>query len=387
MKYSIYLDNAATTAIEEEVLDAMYPYLTTAYGNPSSLHALGRGTRHGMETARNSIAAHLGVKPSSICFTSGGTESNNMAIAAALRDLHCDHIITSRLEHHSVLNAIDYYAELFKTSISYVAVHEDGTVDHNDLKKMLTEQHARGKKCLVSLMHANNETGMFTEIRWVGALCKKFGAVFHSDCVQTIGHCSLNLSRTGVHLASGSAHKFGGPKGVGILYIQEGLSIRPLIYGGAQERGLRAGTENVAGAVGFAKALELAVKNYPEDYLYISELKHYLVSLLKNEGEGVVINSGRFSLYTILSVSFPKTSRSEGLLLQLDQSGICVSGGAACSGGGSHVIEALGKGQEWVTLRFSFSKWNAKKELDKVVYCIRQALEEKPLVEKINCQR
>jgi cysteine desulfurase len=371
----IYLDNAATTQLDEEVLQAMMPYLTSHYGNPSSIHHLGRETRIAVEEARKKIATLLGVKPRNIIFTSCGTESNNTAIRTALHDLGCDHIITSKIEHHAVLHTIEHYATELGIEISYVALDEDGRIDQNDLRKLLDKTCAEKKKCLVSLMHANNETGQFTEIRWISNLCKKYGAIFHSDCVQTIGHYPLNLQAEGVHMASASAHKFYGPKGVGFLYVHDDINISPLLYGGGQERNLRAGTENVAYIIGMAKALELAYKNYSTEQEHISGLKSYLATFLKTYFPGCIINSGRFSLYSVLSVSFPKTEKNDFLLMELDQKFVCASGGSACSGGGSHVMKELGKAENYVTIRFSFSKHNTKEEVDKVVEALQEIMQ------------
>jgi cysteine desulfurase len=373
-KRLIYLDNAATTSIDEEVLQAMQPYLSAHYGNPSSQHSLGRGARIAIEEARKRIANLLSVKPNNIIFTSGGTESNNIAIRAALLDFGCNHIITSKIEHHSVLHTIRYYADEFGVEVSYVNIYEDGAIDQNDLRRLLETKTKEGKKCFIALMHANNETGQFTEIRWISSFCKKHGAVFHCDSVQTIGHYPVNLYAEGVHTASASAHKFNGPKGVGILYVHQDLHPSPLMYGGGQERGYRAGTENVAAIVGMAKALDLSYKHFSKDQSHILGLKQYLTTFLKTSFPDIIINSGRFSLYSVLSVSFPKTEASEMLIMHLDQKGICVSGGSACSGGSSHVMEELGRDKSHVTIRFSLSKYNTREQLEEVIEAIQQQL-------------
>jgi len=370
----IYLDNAATTRLDEDVLQAMMPYLTSHYGNPSSIHHLGRETRIAVEEARKKIASLLSVKPNSLLFTSGGTESNNMAIRTALKDFGCDHIITSKIEHHAVLHTVEYYEAELGIGVSYVKLYEDGSIDQNSFRRLLEMKSAQGKKCLVSLMHANNETGQFTEIRWISSLCKKYGAIFHSDCVQTIGHYPLNLSSEGMHMASASAHKFHGPKGVGFLYVHEDLHPSPLIYGGGQERGYRAGTENVAGIVGMAEALHLSYKNYAADQQHIAGLKQYMATFLKTHFPDCSINTGRFSLYSLLSVAFPKNEATEMLLMELDQKGICASGGSACSGGGSHVMKELGRTDQYVTIRFSLSKYNTKEEVDQTIETLQQIL-------------
>src|SRR6476620_9528853 len=233
--FRIYFDNAATTAMSPEVLEAMLPYMTQHFGNPSSIYSYGRETRLAVENARKSVAKILGVKPGSVFFTSGGTESNNTAIAASIRDLGCNHIITSLIEHHAVLHTVEHYGHAAHVSIGFVALKEDGHIDLADLEKQLMEQAEAGKKCLVSLMHANNEIGVLLPIKKVGELCKKYNAVFHSDCVQTVGHYPLNLSELHVDFISAAGHKFHGPKGVGILYVNPDISIKPFIFGGGQE--------------------------------------------------------------------------------------------------------------------------------------------------------
>jgi len=371
----IYFDNAATTALSPEVLEAMLPYMTEHFGNPSSIYSYGRETRLAVENARKSVAKILGVKPGSIFFTSGGTESNNTAIAASIRDLGCDHIITSLIEHHAVLHTVEHYGNSANVEVSYVALKEDGHVDLADLESQLAEQTGKGHKCLVSLMHANNEIGILLPIKKVGELCQKYKAVFHSDCVQTVGHYPINLSEIYVHFISASSHKFHGPKGVGILYVNEDINIKPFIFGGGQERNMRAGTENVYGIVGFAKALEIAMKDYEKESNYIRELKLYMADQLKQSIPGVSFNCGADALYTVLSVCFPKTDRSDFLLMNLDINNICASGGSACSSGadaGSHVMKALKKDNQYVTVRFSFSKYNKKEEVD----CVIQKLKE-----------
>ncbi|MFL5740996.1 MAG: cysteine desulfurase family protein [Flavisolibacter sp.] len=370
----IYFDNAATTALDPEVLEAMLPYMTEHFGNPSSIYSYGRETRLAIENARKSVAKTLGVKPGSIFFTSGGTESNNTAIAASLRDLGCTHIITSAIEHHAVLHTVEHYGQSKNVSVSYVALKEDGHVDLKDLEQQLEEQTATGKKCLVSLMHANNEIGVLLPIKKVGELCRKNNAIFHSDCVQTVGHYPINLSEIFVHFISAAGHKFHGPKGVGILYVNDNVRIQPFIFGGGQERNLRAGTENVYGIVGFAKALEIAMRDYEKTGTYIDGLKHYMADQLKKNIEGVSFNCGANSLYTVLSVCFPKSEKSDFLLMNLDINHICASGGSACSSGadaGSHVMKALNRTDKQ-TVRFSFSKYNTKEEVDRVVEKLKE---------------
>lgn len=371
----IYLDNAATTPLDKDVLDAMLPYMTTHFGNPSSICSYGRETRLAVENARKTVAKLLNAHPGEIFFTSGGTESNNMAILTAIRDLGCKHIITSPIEHHAVLHTVSHYATGDITS-SFVKLLPDGHIDLQDLESQLAQIP---KKCLVTLMHANNEIGNLLSINAVSALCKKYNAVFHSDCVQTVGHYPIDLSRIQVDFISASGHKFHGPKGTGILYINNNVQVKPLIHGGGQERNMRAGTENVYGIVGFAKALELSMERYEKDSAYIKSLKDYLIEQLQKHIPNIKFNgdySGS-SLYTIVNVSFPATPKSEMLLFNLDINNICVSGGSACSSGanqGSHVINAISKDPDRVAIRFSFSKYNTKGEIDQVIEKIKELL-------------
>ncbi len=371
----IYFDNAATTALDKEVLEAMLPYMTTQFGNPSSIYSYGRESRLAIETARKSVAKLLNAHPGEIFFTSGGTESNNTAILSAIRDLGCKHIISSPIEHHAVLHTVEHYG-CGEVSYSYIRLKPNGHVDLEDLEQQLASQKER---CLVSLMHANNEIGNILDIDAVGELCKKYQAIFHSDCVQTVGHYPLDLRKSAVHFISGAGHKFHGPKGVGLLYINDNVKVKPFIFGGGQERNMRAGTENLYGIVGFARALELAMANYEKDSQYIQSIKTYMAEQLRKNIPGVAFNGDQEGrcLYTVLSVAFPKTEKSEMILFNLDINNICVSGGSACSSGadqGSHVIRAINNNPNLVTVRFSFSKHNTKEEVDVVVEKLKELI-------------
>jgi cysteine desulfurase len=365
----IYFDNAATTALDPEVLEAMMPYLTEKFGNPSSIYSYGRETRMAIENARKLVAKILNAHPAEIFFTSGGTESSNTAINAAVRDLGCKRIITSPMEHHATLHCVEYLCKTGAPEADYVKVLPNGHIDMNDLDRLLSECK---EKCLVTLMHANNETGNITDIEEAGKLCKKYNAIFHSDTVQTVGHFAFDIRKLPVHFITGASHKFHGPKGVGILYINENIKIHPFINGGNQERNMRAGTENIYGIVGFAKALEIATAHHDKDREYISGLKNYMKEKLQQNIPGVYFNGdpdGK-SLYTVLSTAFPKTEKSEMLLYNLDINNICASGGSACTSGadaGSHVIRAISNDPNQITVRFSFSKYNTKEEVDIVV--------------------
>ena len=370
----IYFDNAATTALDKEVLGAMLPYMTTQFGNPSSVYSYGRESRLAIETARKSVAKLLNAHPGEIFFTSGGTESNNTAIGAAIRDLGCKHIISSAVEHHAVLHTVEHYDHQELVTTSFVKLNSIG---HVNLQYLEEELSSHKERCLVTLMHANNEIGNLLDIDAVGNLCKTYNAIFHSDCVQTVGHYHLDLRKTPVHFISAAGHKFHGPKGIGILYVNDNIKIKPFILGGGQERNMRAGTENLYGIVGFAKALELADANMEKESVYIQSLKTYMIEQLQMHFKGVQFN-GDFagkSLYTVLNVSFPKTEKSEMIIFNLDMSNICVSGGSACSSGadiGSHVIRAISNNPNLVPVRFSFSKYNTKEEVDRVVEKLKE---------------
>lgn len=365
----IYFDNAATTPLDQEVLDAMTPYLTEKFGNPSSIYSYGRESRMAIETARKSVAAILNAHPAEIFFTSGGTESSNTAICASVRDLGCTRIISSPIEHHATLHTVEYLHHRGEAALTYLNVLPNGDIDLDHLRSILSEST---EKCLVTLLHANNEIGNILDIHAVGELCKPFGAVFHSDTVQTVGHFPFDLRNTPVHFVTAAGHKFHGPKGIGLLYINENVKINPYIHGGSQERNMRAGTENLYGIVGFAKALEIATKNFEENSNYIRGLKIYMMEELSKKYKSVRFNGDPLgkSLYTVLSVSFPKTEKSEMILFNLDINNICASGGSACTSGadqGSHVIRAINNNPNQVTVRFSFSKFNTKEEIDFVV--------------------
>jgi len=372
----IYLDNAATTALDKEVLDAMLPYMTTHFGNPSSIYSYGRESRLAIENERKTVAKILNANPGEIFFTSGGTESDNMAISTAIRDLGCSHIITSPIEHHAVLHAVEHLNHEGAITTSFVKLLPDGHIDLDDLEKQLAEHKER---CLVSLMHANNEIGNLLDIYAAGEICKKYNAIFHSDTVQTVGHYKIDLRKKPVHFATGAGHKFHGPKGVGILYINDNIKVKPMIYGGGQERNMRAGTENLYGIVGFAKALEIADANMEKDSQYILSLKTYMIERLNKKIPGVRFNgdyNGK-SLYTVLNASFPKSEKSEMILFNLDMNNICASGGSACSSGadvGSHVIRAINNNPNLVPVRFSFSKYNTKEEIDTVIEKLKEVI-------------
>lgn len=372
----IYLDNAATTTLDPQVLEAMMPYLTEKFGNPSSIYSYGRETRLAIEQARKSVASNLGAKPAEIFFTSGGTESSNTVLHAAIFNLGCKQIISSPIEHHATLHTVEHLAKTAGVALHFVNILPNGHIDLENLSLLLENNT---DKTIVSIMHANNEIGNMIDLHLVGGICKKHNAYFHSDTVQTVGHFPFNLKETPVDFITGAGHKFHGPKGVGILYINENIKINPLFHGGAQERNMRAGTENLYGIVGFAKALAIATENHEIERNYINELRKYMYNQLIANIPGVSFNGDTFgdSLYTLLSVNFPKNEKSEMMLFNLDIHHVCVSGGSACSSGaqqGSHVINALNKGSEISTIRFSFCKHNTKKEIDQVVSILKDLI-------------
>ncbi len=370
----VYLDNAATTPVHPEVVEAMLPVLKNQFGNPSSIHAYGREVRAAVEAARKKVASLLNAAPAEIFFTSGGTEADNMVLRCCVHDLGIRHIITSAIEHHAVLHTAEDMAHRGEIKLSLVKLDEKGHVDLEDLERLLREN----EQSLVSLMEANNEIGTTIPLATIGALCKKYNALFHSDTVQTMGHFPHDLSSVPVDFITGAAHKFHGPKRVGFLFIRSSVKIKPLITGGAQERNMRGGTENVYGIVGLAKALELAYASMQNDIREITALKEYMASQLKLSIPGIAFNgdiSSEGSLYTVLSVSFPPNDNAEMLLFNLDLAGIACSAGSACSSGsntGSHVLRAIGTDMSRPSIRFSFSRFNTREEID---YCVEKVKE------------
>lgn len=362
----VYLDNAATTKMDENVIKAMLPLYTEDFGNPSSIHSFGRKTRSVIENARKTVAKLLNVTPAEIFFTSGGTEADNMAICQSIDTFGITHVISSQIEHHAVEHTIKVLEKAGKIKASWVNIDSKGNVDLNHLEELLKNN----PRSLVSLMHANNEIGTLLPIKEVGELCEKYNAIFHSDTVQTMGHYKMDLKELKVHFVTCAAHKFHGPKGVGFLYIHHAHKITPFIHGGAQERNMRGGTENVAGIVGLAKALEICNNEMEEHQQHIMGLKDYMKQSLLNAIPGVEFNGETDhakSLYTVLNCRFPNHPDAEMVLFNLDILGIAASGGSACSSGsnqGSHVLRGLGIEMERPSVRFSFSKYNTKEEID-----------------------
>ncbi len=370
----VYLDNAATTPIDPEVLKEMYKVMENQYGNPSSIHAHGREARALIERSRKTIANLLHTSPSELFFTSGGTEADNTAIRCGIIDNQVKHAITSRLEHHAVIHTLESMQKAGLIKLSFVDVDTKGNVDHNHLEDLLKSN----ERSFVSLMHANNELGTISDIERIGELCEHYNAIYHSDTVQTIGHYQHDLSKLKVHFIACAAHKFHGPKGIGFLHVNHRMKIKPFIYGGAQERNMRGGTENIYGIVGLAKALEIAYANMEQTHTHIQGLKSYMIDQLKENIYGIDFNGETDpakSLYTVLNASFPCSDMADMLLFNLDIAGISASGGSACSSGtdiGSHVLTAIGGDPTRPSVRFSFSKYNTKQEVDYTVAKLKE---------------
>jgi len=368
MENRIYLDNAATTAIDPEVVETMIPVLRDLYGNPSSIHGHGRKVKALLEEARSNIARLLNCTPGEIIFTSGGTEADNMAIRGAVKHLGVKHIITSPIEHHAVLHTAEEMQHTGKAEMHLVQLDANGHVDLQHLEALLSAY----PDALVTLMHGNNEIGNLLDLEKVASLCQQYDAWFHTDTVQTMGHYAFDLKELPIDFLACGAHKFNGPKGVGFIYIRKGSRIKPFITGGAQEREMRGGTENVYGIVGLAKALEIAYRDLDRKRSHIEGLKKLMISELRKAIPGIAFNGdaeGK-SLYTVLSASFPPSDNSDMLLFHLDLAGISASGGSACSSGsntGSHVIRALQTDPARTTVRFSFGKFNTADEIRQVV--------------------
>lgn len=372
---TVYLDNAATTPIAPEVVDAMIPVLRENFGNPSSTHSYGRKAKALLESSRRSIAKHLNCQPSEIIFTSGGTEADNMALNSAVNLLGATHIITSELEHHAVGHTADALSNFAR--VSRVRVCSKGHVDLAHLEELLQSDD----KTIVSLMHANNEIGTKIDLYQISTICRKYGAFFHSDTVQTMGHYAFDLSDLDIDFITCAAHKFHGPKGSGFLYVNKKVKVDPLIHGGSQERGLRGGTENIYGIVGLAKAMDLAYEDVQGHQDHVQELKSYMIEKLKEEFEDISFHGEtepERSLYTVLNVCFPKNEKSSMLLFTLDLKGVAVSGGSACTSGatkGSHVLEGIGADMTRPNARFSFSRYTTKEEIDYALEQVRVVFE------------
>ncbi len=371
----IYFDNAATTRLDPEVLDAMLPYMREHYGNPSSVHAFGRKARAGIEQARRRVAMELNCSPGEIVFTSCGTEADSMAIVGCVRDLGVKHLITSAIEHHAVEHGVLDLVKQGKAECHLVRLMPDGKADMGHIEELLKQfPHA-----LVSLMHANNELGTRNDLEAIGNLCHAHNAYFHTDTVQTMCHYRFDLQALPVDFVTASAHKFHGPKGTGFLYMSSRATIGPGLLGGSQERNMRAGTENIYGIVGLAKAMEVAYHDLEEHISHVQGLKDRMREKVLAAIPGASVNGDPSpdSLYTVLNFHFPDDGKAEMLIYNMDIEGIACSGGSACSSGsnkGSHVIEALYPGRTGANIRFSFSKFNTEAEVDRAVQVLERVM-------------
>jgi cysteine desulfurase len=375
----IYLDNAATTPLDPTVIAEMVDVMTTSYGNPSSIHAQGREVRTLIERARKAVSSTLNATPAEIFFTSGGTEADNTAIRCGIAAFNIKHAVTSKIEHHAVEHTLKMMLkDGVIDKLSFVNVDEKGNVDYDHLEELLQNN----ERSFVSLMHANNELGTLTDIERVGEICEKYNAIYHCDTVQTMGHYKHDVRKLKAHFIVCAAHKLHGPKGVGFLFVNHNIKISPMIFGGAQERNMRGGTENVYGIVGLSKALEIAYSEMESHQAHIQGLKDYMKDLLTKEIPDLFFNGetdADKSLYTVLNVSFPAMDMSDMLLFNLDINGISASGGSACSSGsniGSHVLTGIGADPNRPSVRFSFSKYNTKEEIDFVVEKVKQIVEQ-----------
>lgn len=374
---NIYFDNAATTPLRKEVISTMSEVMENSFGNPSSTHAFGRTAKTHVETARKEIAKQLNAAPNEIIFTSGGTESDNMILHCAVKDLGVKRIISSPIEHHAILHAIEALAQLFGTEIVYVKIDSNGVIDLDDLESLLKSE----SKTLVSLMHINNEIGNILDLVKVGNLCHENSALFHTDAVQGIGHFTFNMETLPIDFLSAAAHKFHGPKGVGFSFVRKNSGLQPFIHGGTQERGLRAGTESVHNIVGMSKALELAYENLDAEREKVLEIKTYFIDQISTLFPEVQFN-GRCndpsqSTYTLVNVALP-IPKDKALMLDfhLDLNGIACSKGSACQSGsqsGSHVLNCVRaeRIEDWPSLRFSFSILNSKKEVNHLIQVLK----------------
>lgn len=375
----VYFDSAATTCVSENVVNAMTACLTNDYGNPSSTHGFGRSAKSLIEQARKNIAKQLNVTPAEIIFTSGGTEADNFVLNSAVRDLGVKRIITSKIEHHAIGHACEALNKCFDTVIDYVALDENGSVKLNSLKDLLAENKG---ETLVSLMHVNNELGNILDIEAVSELCQEYSALFHSDTVQSIGHYNVDLSKVKIDFCAVSAHKFHGPKGVGFAFMRKNSGLNSLIFGGGQERGYRAGTESVHNIVGLDVAYKDVYDNLEKDSAYVKSLKAYFIQEITKAIPAIKFNglSGDLekSTYTLVNLLLPVSAQKALIVLfQLDLNGIACSKGSACQSGsskGSHVLSEIlfGEDMQKPSLRFSFSKYNTKEEIDYVVGVLKE---------------
>lgn len=364
----IYLDNAATTSIRQEVIDEMINVMQNDFGNPSSTHSFGRSAKTVLETSRKSIAKILGCNAQEIIFTSNATEATNWILQSAARDLQVKRIITSKIEHHATLYTVQFLKKKYGIAVDYVNILSNGAVDCSHLVQILPST----EKTLVTLMHVNNEIGTVLDIEKVGRICRQHHALFHCDTVQSIGKIAFNLQEIPVDFIVASAHKFHGPKGVGFAYVKKGIVLQPIVYGGEQEKGLRAGTEAVHQVAGMSKALELSYKDLDSERNYITNLKNYCQQQLKANFPDIKFN-GSDTFYNILNVLLPFSEEKTAMILfNLDMKGIAVSRGSACQSGSvkpSHVLSEILPEEDLKkpSLRISFSHYNSEEDIDALV--------------------
>jgi cysteine desulfurase len=362
----VYLDNASTTAMRPEVIQEMTKIMAEDFGNPSSTHSFGRNGKTILELSRKSIAKHLNCTAQEIIFTSGGTEADNWILRSAVEDLKVERIITSKIEHHAVLYACLALESDYNIQIDYVDIKPDGSIDLTHLSNLLSDE----KKTIVSLMHVNNETGTILDLNRVSTICKQYNALFHSDTIQSVGKTEIDLQNTPVDFIVASAHKFHGPKGVGFAFIRKNSGLQPLIFGGEQEKGLRAGTEAVHQIAGMSKALTLSYENLDQESAYITDLKMYLIEQLETHFPGFRINGKKDDFYNIINIILPFSSdKTSMLLFSLDMKGIAVSRGSACQSGSikpSHVLKEMLSEEDLKlpNLRISFSHYNTIEDID-----------------------
>ena len=375
---NIYFDNAATTPLRTEVISSISEVMQECFGNPSSTHAFGRTAKTHIETARKEIAKQINAAPQEIIFTSGGTESDNMILHCAVKDLGVKRIISSPIEHHAVLHAMEALEQLFGISTAYVKTDDKGVVDLGDLEALLKSSK---EKTLVSLMHVNNEIGNVLDLEVVGELCHQYGSYFHTDAVQGIGHFTFDMETLPVDFLSAAAHKFHGPKGIGFSFVRKNSGLQSFIHGGAQERGLRAGTESVHNIVGMNKALKLAYENLEVERQKVLDVKNHFIDQITTVFPEVQFNGLCYdpnkSTYTLVNVALP-IPKEKALMLDfhLDLNGIACSKGSACQSGsqsGSHVLNTIRsqKSEDWPSLRFSFSILNSKNEVDSLIQVLK----------------
>jgi cysteine desulfurase len=376
MEMAVYLDNAATTPMAPEVVTLMCEHFKDTFGNPSSSHSFGRTAKGILETSRRNIAKYLNCDPKELIFTSGGTEADNMAINIAIQSLGVQRIITTEIEHHAVELTAKIQCQKNEIELVMLDVDRQGNIDFDQLELVLRDE----KPTFVSLMHANNELGTLLDIDRVGTICRAYGAYFHSDTVQTMGHYSFDLKSLPVDFITCAAHKFHGPKGVGFLYVNSRVKTVPMILGGAQERSFRGGTENLIGILGLSKAFDLAYADLKGHQTHVQGLKSYFIEKIQELVPDVRFN-GRIepenALYTVLNVSFPPSDKSGMLLFVLDLKGVACSGGSACSSGstvGSHVLTGIGADPQRPSIRFSFSRYTTQDDLDFALQVIKESL-------------